>query len=107
VLWTSHEQAIIVLITDGVEEILHVESKRPGGVAKKMPNRRSEHYRKVVRAIQDAQEIFILGSAQARLELKSQILKIGALSEKVGGSETEDTMTENQVVARAREICGS
>ena len=107
VLWTSHKQATIVSVTDGVEKILHVESKANGGVEKKGRQRRGEYYRKVIRAIQDAQDMFIFGPAQAKMELKSEILKVETLSHRVVGTEAADTMTEKELVARAREICGS
>jgi protein tyrosine phosphatase (PTP) superfamily phosphohydrolase (DUF442 family) len=54
-----------------------------------------------------AQEISIFGPAQAKMELKSEILKVETLSQRVVGTETADTMTEDQLVARARDICGS
>ena len=41
VLWTSHKRAIIVSIMDGVEEILHVESKGKGGVEEKWRQQRA------------------------------------------------------------------
>jgi len=107
VLWTSHKQAIIVSITDGVEKILHVGSKRDGGVEEKGRQHRGEFYRKVIRAIQDAQEISIFGPAQAKMELKSEILKVETLSHRVVGTETADTMTEKQLVEWARVICRS
>lgn len=107
VLWISHKQAIIVSITDGVEEILHVESKAKGGVEEKWRQHRGEHYRKVIRAIQDAQEVFIFGPAQAKMALKSEILKSEPLSHRVVGTETADTMTENELVPLARVICRS
>ena len=106
-LWTSHKQAIIVSITDGVEKIVHIESKAKGGVEEKWRQHRGEYYRKVIRAIQDSQEIFIFGPAQAKMELKIEILKSEPLSHRVAGTETADTMTENQLLARAREICRS
>jgi hypothetical protein len=107
VLWTSHKRAIIVSITDGVEEILHVESKGKGDLEEKWRQQRAEHYRKVIRAIQDAEEIFIFGPAQAKMELKIEILKSKPLSHKVVGTETADTVTENELVASARVICRS
>jgi hypothetical protein len=105
VLWTNHKRAIIVSITDGVEAILHVKSKGDGGVEEKWRQHRGEYYRKVIRAIQDAQEIFIFGPAQAKMELKIEILKSALLSQRVAGTEMADTMTEDELVARAREMC--
>ena len=107
VLWTSHKQATVVSITDGVEEILHVKSKGQGGVEEKWRQHRGEYYRKVIRAIQDAQEIFIFGPAQAKMELKIEILKSEPLSHRVVGTETADNMTEDELIARAREMCRS
>ena len=107
VLWTSRKQAITVSITDWVEEIVHVESKAKRRVGEKWGRHLSWHYRKLIHAIQDAQEVFIFGPAQAKMELKSEILKVETLSHRVVGTETADTMTENQLVARAREICRS
>jgi len=106
VLWTSDRRAIIVSITDGVEEILHVESKANRRVEGRRRHPLSEHYRKVIHAILDAQSIFIFGPAKAKMELKREILKVETLSLRVLGTETADTMTENQLVVRAREICG-
>jgi stalled ribosome rescue protein Dom34 len=107
VLWISHKQAIIVSITDGVEEVLHVESKAKGGVEEKWRQHRAEHYRKVILLIQDAKEIFIFGPAQAKMEMKIEILKSEPLSHRVVGTETADTMTENELVPLARVICRS
>lgn len=107
VLWTSDRHAIIVSITDGVEEILHVESKANRPVKRTRRHPPGEHYRKVIHALLDAQSIFIFGPAQAKMELKSEILKLETLSHRVVGTEAADTMTEDQLVARARDICGS
>ena len=104
VLWTDQKQAIIVSITDGTEEILHVESKVEGAVQKKWKHRPGEYYRKVIRAIQDAREIFVFGPAQAKMALKEELLKSELPSHRIVGTETADTMTENELVARAREI---
>ena len=107
VLWTSHERAIIVSMTDGVEKVLHLESNSKPGAEEKRRQHRSEYYRKVIRVIQDAEEIFIFGTAQAKMELKIEILKWVPLAHRVVGTETAETMTEKQLVARAKEICGA
>ncbi len=107
VLWASHKQAIVVTIVDGVEEILRVKSKSQAGVGEEPWRHRRAYYREVIRAIQDAQEIFIFGPAQAKMELKNEILKWTPLSHRVVGTEAASRMTEKQLIARAREICGS
>jgi alcohol dehydrogenase YqhD (iron-dependent ADH family) len=107
VLWASHKQAVIVSITDGVETILHVDSKAKGHVGEKWSHHLSEYYRKVIHALRDAQSIFIFGPARVKMALKEEILKTEPLAHRIVGTETADTMTENQLVARAGEICGT
>jgi len=104
VLWTNHKRAIIVSIMDGVEEVLHVESKGKGGLEEKWRQHRGEFYGEVIRTIHGAQEIFIFGSTQAKLELKIEILKSEPLAHRVVGTETADSMTESELVASAREM---
>ena len=106
VLWISHQKATIVSVTDGVEEILHIESKADRLVEGRRRHPLGGHYRRVIHAILDAQSIFIFGPAQAKMELKSEILKTGALSHRVVGTEAADTMTDSQLVEKAGEICG-
>lgn len=107
VLWISRRKAIIVSTTDGVEEISHVESKARRRAEGTPQQHLVEYYREVIHPILDAQSIFIFGPAQAKMELKSEILKVETLSNRVVGTETANTMTEDQLVARAREMCGS
>ena len=106
VLWATHKQAVIVSMTGGVEKILHVDANAKDGVKENGSHPRGEYYRKVIGAIQDAQEIFVFGPAEAKMALKREMLKFKTLSERVVGTEMADTMNEDQLVARAREICG-
>ena len=129
-LWIDHKQAIIVSIADGQEKITHIESgvegrRRVSGgsssdthngpresVSEKHLQERRKHqlstyYHRVIRAIRDAQSIFILGPAEAKIELRQEILKSGELASRVAGTETADRMTENQIVAKVREVFGS
>ena len=41
------------------------------------------------------------------MELKGEILKAATLSQKVAGTEIADFMTENELVARAGQMCRS
>ena len=106
-LWISENRAIIVSLNDRVEKILRFDSKgrAQGKDRRKRPS--TNYYHRVIRAIKDAQEIFIFGPAQAKMELKSEILKVETLSHRVVGTETADAMTENELVERAREMCKS
>jgi hypothetical protein len=106
VLWTSRRKATIVSVTDGVEEIVHVKPPARRHVKETPGHRLGAYYREVIDSIGDAQSIFVFGSARAKMELKSEILKIGTLSHRVVGTETADAMTDTQLLARARDICG-
>jgi stalled ribosome rescue protein Dom34 len=104
VLWVSRRKAIIVSTTDGVEEVSHVEAKARRRGQGTPGHYLVEYYGEVIHAMLDAQSIFIFGPAQAKMELKSHILKVEALSHRVMGTETATTMTEDQLLARAREM---
>jgi hypothetical protein len=106
VLWTNETNATIVSIVDGGEEILHLDAEAGGLADSKATNPLSAHCRNVVRALVDAQSIFIFGTARAKLELKVQMRRAAALRDRVVGTELRDSMTDSDLLARAREICG-
>ena len=105
VVWISAKQATIVSITDGVEKVLHVAPKAKGGMEADGPPEWAKYYGEVIRAIQDGQQIFIFGPAQAKMELKREIQKVATLSHRVLGTEIAEAITEKELVARAREFC--
>ena len=105
VLWINRRQGTIVSITDGIEDVVHVKSKARRPVGEAPGHHLAEYYGKVIEAVRDAQSIFVFGSARAKMELKSEILKVGTLSHRVVGTETADAMSDDQLVARAREMC--
>ena len=106
VLWTNETRATIVSIAGGAEEVLHLDAGAAGLAGGKAGNALRAHCRNVVRAIADAQSIFIFGTARARLELRIQMRKTAALRDRVVGTELKDSMTDADLMARAREICG-
>ena len=107
VLWISRRKATIVSVTDGVEKIAHLESAGRWQVGEAPERHLDKYYRKVTDSISDAQNIFVFGSARAKMELKCEILKVGTLSHRVVGTETADAMTDSELVARAKEIFSS
>ncbi len=106
VLWVSRRKAIIVSTTDGVEEISHFKAKARRQGQGTLGDHRVEYYERVIHSMLDAQSIYIFGPAQAKMELRQEILKVEALSHRVMGTETVTTMTEDQLLARAREMSG-
>jgi hypothetical protein len=105
VLWTNETRATIVSIADGAEEILHLDADARGLADSKARHPLREHCRNVVRALVDAQSIFIFGTARAKLELQIQMRNTAALRDRVVGTELKDSMTDVDLLARAREVC--
>ena len=106
VLWISHRRGTIVSVTDGAEKIVHVRSNACRQPEETPGQHLGEYYRRVIDSVRNAQSIFVFGSAQAKMELKSEMLKVGTLSHRVVGTETAGAMTDAQLLAKAREICG-
>ena len=127
-LWINQRQAIIVSITGGVEKIAHITSRaearrglsdgqsaiehycpqdavsRRRGEEKRRTHQ-SEYYRRVTKAVRDAQSIFIFGSPRAKMALKEELLKTELPSHRIAGTETVERMTERQLMVTTREIC--
>ncbi len=61
-----------------------------------------KYYDRVVTALNKADSIFIMGPAEAKIELKKVIAKNKAMKKRVLKVETADTMTKNQMVAHVR-----
>jgi stalled ribosome rescue protein Dom34 len=124
-LWIDHREAIIVVLTDGVEEIMHItssnvkhvhysgssHSKTPQGLKevtsedqrdRKFGNQLNIYYDKVVAAIRDADTIQIFGPGEAKGELEKRIQRDG-LKAQVLAIETVDKMTDRQISAKVRE----
>ena len=111
---------VAVWIDQQEARIYHVDAKNvdatrvdaPGRHVHRHPTVTAEHghpadaqhfYRDVVRALEDAQEILIVGPAKAKLELIKYVHKQHpAIASKVVGVETVDHPSDGQLVAYAR-----
>ena len=124
-LWIDHRKAVIVVVSDKGEETKVIESEverqqgRFAGVrssapyeAQKVPadDRRERKfsgqlhgfYDEVISVIRDADSILLFGPGEAKGELKKRLEK-GNLGPRIEAVETEDTMTDRQIVAKVRE----
>lgn len=111
VVWLDHTEAHVMQISpDDVEKSivhpaqphqkLHVLSGIPG--SGRAPEDQA-YYHRIVEALAGAQEILVLGPAQAKLQLIKHIhAHDPVLIDKVVGVETVDHPSEAQVVAYAR-----
>ena len=124
-LWIDHREAIIVILTDGGEEIRHItsgsgkhirysgssHSKTPEGLKevtsenqrdRKFGNQLNKYYDEVIAAISDAETIQIFGPGEAKGELEKRLEHAG-LKQHILAIETVDKMTDRQIAAKVRE----
>jgi len=124
-LWIDHREAIIVILTDGGEEIKHItsdnrkhirysgssHSKIPEGLKevtsedqrdRKFGNRLNKFYDEIIESIRDADSIQIFGPGEAKGELEKRIQHEG-LKARILAIETVDKMTDRQISAKVRE----
>jgi hypothetical protein len=118
-LWIDHRKAVVVLVTDGGEEIKKIASgmdKRvhfTGGTAsedgstedvrdRQFENYLNTYYDQVIAVIRDVDSIQIFGPGEAKGELKKR-LEIKGLGGRLIGVETVDKMTDRQIAEKIRE----
>lgn len=118
-LWIDHREAIIVLLTDGEEEIKKIKSdmeKRvrfTGGTGsengssedvrdRQFGNRLNAFYDEVIVFLRDAEAIQIFGPGEAKGELGKRLEHAG-IKENIITIETTDKLTDNQVAAKVHE----
>jgi hypothetical protein len=118
-LWIDHRKAVIVIISEGDEEIKKIESgmekhtRFKSGRAdedgstedvadRKFGNQLKDFYDNVISVIQGADSIHIFGPGEAKHELEHRMERAG-LKNSIAAVETVDKMTDRQIAARVRE----
>jgi stalled ribosome rescue protein Dom34 len=112
-VWIDHKKAVIVSITDGVEEVhaivsdMEKHAHHSGGEADdqlehRFSNHLKEYYAKVITYIHNADAILILGPGEAKGEFEKR-LRAESFGSKVAGVESEDKMSEHQIAAKIRD----
>lgn len=129
-VWIDHREAIIVRLRSGDEEAMveRVRSGVPGKVRLSGGSRTSTPYgpqdasdessaqrkrkqdlskycQRVIEQLEEADELYIFGPAQARSELADEIARVDVdLGSRIRRVEPAGKMTENQIAARTREF---
>ena len=124
-LWIDRREAILVILTDGEEEIRHIPSssakytRYPGSTQARTPegligvtvedqrdrkyaNQLNKYYDEVIAAIRGADSIQIFGPGEAKGELEKRIERNG-LNAHIPAIEAADKMTDPQISAKVRE----
>ncbi len=124
-LWIDHREAVLVILTEGTEEILHItssgekhlrysgrsHSRTPEGLKevtaedqrdRKFANELNKYYDEVIAVVRDADTIQIFGPGEAKGELEKRIEHKGIKANMLV-VETADKMTDGQIAAKVRE----
>jgi hypothetical protein len=124
-IWVDHKEAILVSLEGDQAAVERVESNaeshyRPSGgwkasgssvaqsVSKegKADERRKHQfhnfYQEVIKKTSEADNIFIFGPGEAKLELAKEIKLIKGHRDKITAVEASDRLTENQIVAKVK-----
>lgn len=111
VVWLDHSEAHVMHISpDDVEKSVVHPAKphlrlhaKSGVVGSGRPAEDQAYYHAVAEALKGAQEILVVGPAQAKLQLVKHILRHDhGLVDKIIGVETIDHPSDGQLVAYAR-----
>ena len=114
-VWIDHRKAVLVHVGQGDPEAqtvrsgVSVKDQADGVPPQDTPEDSSrsqleKYYRKILRGLRDAQVVFLFGPGEAKLELKRMLLRSRTLAGKLVGLETTEAMTDEQIVARVREV---
>ena len=118
-LWIDHRKAVIVIVTDGAEELRKITSNMEKHVRftngngsedgssedtrdRQFGNHLNTYYDEVIAEIRDADSIQIFGPGEAKGELEKRLEHAG-LKAHITAVETVDKMTDRQISAKVRE----
>ena len=115
-LWIDHREAVIVTLTDDVQEVQRITSNveelvsdvnAPHVSQQDRHDRRIDvqlgrYYGEVIDAIRQADAIVIFGAGEAKGEFQKKLERQG-LAERIVAVETADSMTEGQIAAKVRQ----
>ena len=124
-LWIDRREAILVILTDGEEEIRHIpasgekyarypgnsHARTPEGLIgvtvddprdRKYANQLNKYYDEVIAAVHGADSIQIFGPGEAKGELEKRIERNGLKANRPA-IEATDKMTDPQISAKVRE----
>jgi hypothetical protein len=117
-LWIDHRKAVIVIVSDEVEDVKEITSHMKKHVRfssghsedgssedvrdRQFENRLNSFYDAVITLIRDGDSVQIFGPGEAKGELRKR-LDSGGFKGYILDVETEDKMTDRQIAAKVRE----
>lgn len=126
-IWLDNEKAYIITLINGNEDVEKIESNvetrvrfkgetksysRLGGMfinpqkkkTKRKKHKLKEYFNKILNRTKDASAIYIFGPADAKTNLRKAFQKEKTLNSKLRKVEASNRLTENQIVARVKEV---
>ena len=118
-IWINNRKALIVSLEKGLEQHQTLESHavrhvrlpgEPKGMSHpekadgKYQDALRTYFNEILENIKGAKEIFICGPGMAKENLKKLLLESGESEARIVAMETADKMTDNQVIAKAKEV---
>jgi hypothetical protein len=124
-VWIDHRKAVIVILTESGERLIHIDSdaekrvRSAGGsqsrstnsaqsapaedvLDRKFANNLNVYYKEVFDCLKDSDGILVMGPGEARTEFQKHFHSKGA-AVRIAANEKCDKMTDPQIVARVRE----
>ena len=113
-IWIDHRRAVIVTIEHGQETIATMEGdadRLPAGPQSSINEHRIEEnyklhvvhfYKDVIKAIGKADQLLVIGPAQAKHEFAEEVEKVADLRAVPRKIEAADKMTDPQIAAKLR-----
>lgn len=124
-VWIDHRRAFLVLLNQTINsKTIHSKALRPRGsragirtgspfghedilpedrISRRYRKHLDEYYQKVMDAIGDTDEIYLIGPGEAKTELKTHLLRNSRKQQPKVIVENADKMTDAQIIARVRD----
>ena len=123
-VWIDHKQAYLIWYEEGRVDVIQSNIEPPehfsggtqlGGKFNQKGDIELHHndryklqlhkyYEQVVAALNDVDQVFVMGPGEAKIEFEKTIKKHKAMQKRLLKVETADKMTKNQMVARVRKF---
>lgn len=126
-IWIDASKALIVKLSGTVEQVSEIEAEIENAIhhfdegdkgsfmgtshinKEKTFDERAKHQtegylKDVIAKVKDADELFVFGPGEIKIQLREQILNIKDLAPKLKAVETADSMTQNQVIEKVKDF---
>ena len=127
-IWLDYKEAYLITLHEKQNEVEKITSEiedfhLKGGARSKTPygpmdktseskhlerrkHQEEKYYTSIMQKVKDADEIFIMGPAEAKIGLRTKMVNTRTFRANIKGFESADSISEKQKIARTREFFG-